>query len=205
MLRIISGTHKRKRLETPKGTETTRPLPDFVREALFNLLRGHFEGEAVLDVFSGSGSFGLEAFSRGASRVVMIEQDKGVSEVLGRNIAALEAGEVCEAVRADALGPLALVKAPKPVHIVFFDPPYPIVRDPERRVRVFEQFARAIDLLDETGYAMIRTPWPFFDYIETEGDGPSDRVDIDLTFENAHGPETHEYGSTAVHLYMRKA
>ncbi len=205
MLRIISGTNKRKRLRTPPGTDTTRPIPDRVREAMFNLLRGHFEGQTVLDVFAGSGSFGLEAHSRGASRVVMIENDRKVAAILRENVEMLDADDACEVIEADALGPLALGRAPKPVHIVFFDPPYPLVIDPARREFVWRQFARAIDLLDETGYAIMRTPWPYADLVPREHDPDyNDRVPISLDVENALGPETHEYGSTAIHLYMKK-
>jgi len=205
MLRIISGTNKRKRLRTPQGTDTTRPLPDFVREAMFNLLRGHFEGETVLDVFAGSGSFGLEAHSRGAARVVLIEQNKKVAAILRENVEELNAGDQCEVLEADALGPLALGRAPNPVHIVFFDPPYPLINDPARRDFVWRQFSRAVDLLDDTGYAIMRTPSPYVDFVPREKDPEyNDRVPISLEVENALGPETHEYGTTAIHLYMKK-
>lgn len=206
MLRIIGGVHKRKRIHSPPGEEITRPIPDRVREAVFNLLRGHFEGEKILDVFAGSGSFGLEAFSRGASHVVMVEQDELVAKIIKENIDLLDGGDICEVVQADALGPLALSRAPRPVHIVNFDPPYPLMRDPQQRERVMGQFARAIDLLDEKGFAIIRTPCPNVDLIPNSKDpeAPSKKVDIDMSLDNAVGPETHEYGTTAVHLYMRK-
>ena len=138
----------------------TRPFPDMVKEALFNLLRGHFEGESVLDCFSGTGTMGLEAASRGASRVVCVERDRRVCKVLQENIDMLGAEEEVEIVMGDALGPATIHRCPKPVHIIFFDPPYPMVRDKADWVRVKAQFTRLISMLDDTGYAVLRTPWP---------------------------------------------
>jgi len=203
MLRIIVGIHKRKRIASPPVKETTRPIPERVREAVVNLLRGHFDGGTVLDVFAGSGSFGLEASSRGASRVVMVEQDKKVAQILRQNVELLEGEDVCEIVQADALGPVALSRAPRPCHIVHFDPPYPLMKDPTSRERVMAPFACAIDLLDPSGFAVIRTPCPFVDFVTT-GEGETERATVDMTLENAEGPETHEYGTTAVHLYMKR-
>jgi len=261
-MRIISGAYRRRRLHPlPKGVET-RPIPDMVKEAMFNLLRGHFEGVEVIDVFSGSGSVGLEMASQGASRVVCVERDRRMVKTLEENIEMLGCGDRVEVACCDALGPATLSRCPRPVHIVFMDPPYAMVRDPEGWVRVKKQFERLIGMLDETGYGILRTPWPFYhrELIEDEGveegngheakgkggredaqrtemiegeemveidmdgdvgdweaewnresteveDGgtPNYRTwDISLEMEGADGPETHVYGSTAIHLYMRR-
>jgi len=202
MLRVISGRFKSRKLETPEGAEKTRPLPDRVRVSLFNMLNGHFEGQTFFDVFAGSGSFGLEALSRGADRCVFIERDREVAAVLRRNIASLGAADRCEVFLGDALGPAALSRCPRPVHVILFDPPYPMMEDPSQRRRVFDQFSRCIELLDEKGFALIRTPWPFIDRVEN-ADGTVSRVDVPLTVAGAIGPETHHYGHTAIHWYMR--
>jgi len=159
-MRIIGGKYRRRILTSPPEGAITRPFPDMVKEAMFNLLRGHFEGESVLDCFSGTGTMGLEAASRGASRVVCVERDRRVTKVLQENIEMLDAGEIVEVVTGDALGPATIHRCPKPVHIVFFDPPYPMVRDESDWVRVKTQFERLISMLDDTGYAVLRTPWP---------------------------------------------
>lgn len=161
-MRIISGQYRRRKLHSPPEGAITRPFPDMVKEAMFNLLRGHFEGEAVLDCFAGTGTVGLEAASRGASRVVCIERDRRVTKVLEKNIEMLGAEEIVEVVAGDALGPTAIHRCPKPVHIIFFDPPYAMVWDTSDWVRVRKQFERLIGLLDDTGYAVLRTPWPLF-------------------------------------------
>lgn len=217
-------------------------MPDVVREALFNLLRGHTAGEAVLDCFAGSGAIGLEAISRGASRCVFIEYDKGTRKILERNIELLGAEDRSEVVFADALGPATLNACPDPVHLIFFDPPYAMVRDPEKWPRVKRTIARLIQRLDPKGYMVFRTPNPFLHVIATreqierekaqqiqdagvdptaDEDPFSDDADeteviviesntpkviygdVDIVIPGALGPETHAYGSTAIHLYMR--
>ncbi len=237
-MRIISGKFKRRSLLGPPQGATTRPMPDLVKEAVFNLLRGHCEDGPVLDLFAGTGTMGLEALSRGSPRVVFVERDRKVVKVLERNIATLGAEDACEVVAGDALGPAALSRCPRPVHIVFMDPPYELVRDPEGWGRVTRQAARLVELLDDSGYLVLRTPWPFFHPVEEDAparSGPAGTLTLDLsrddadealdafeaelaaeaerkrgatapvglTIEHARGPETHDYGTTAVHLYMK--
>ncbi len=205
-MRIIGGEFRRKRLFSPSERMPTRPIPDLVKEALFNLLRGHVEGQECYDGFAGSGAIGLEAISRGAKRCVFIERDKTVLEVLKKNIEHVGAGERAEAVKADALGAAALARCPRPVHLIFFDPPYKLVEDPETYPRVIKQFARLVENLDDDGYAMIRTPWPFKHVVGTEEFEDTQRsvyAEPSLKVEGAIGPETHDYGTTAIHLYMR--
>lgn len=136
-------------------------MPDRVRESLFGILRGHTEGVAVFDAFAGTGSIGLEAISRGASRCVFVERDRSSVEILRRNIASLGVEDRCEVVAGDALGPGALARCPVPVHLVFMDPPYALVRDPTGWRRVKAQFEQLVQRLDDGGFAVLRTPWPF--------------------------------------------
>ncbi len=243
-MRIIGGEFKRRRLHTPKDASTTRPMPDHVRQAVFNLLRGHFEGEAVLDTFAGTGAIGLEAVSRGAKRVVLIEKNRHIAKLIERNIEELGCADRAELVVGDALGPAALMRCPDPAHIIFLDPPFPLVRDPDGWERFVRQFERLIAKLDDTGYAVLRTPWPFFHQepapaprrdedesvvYDLDRDGPLDaeeiealadeaddepmaaephqppaKTPVDLNFSFALGPETHIYGKSAVHLYMKR-
>lgn len=212
MLRIIAGEFRSRHLQTPEGTETTRPLPDRVRVAVFNMLHGHLEGQSVFDVFAGTGCFGLEAISRGAKEAVMVEKDRHVARLIERNIESLGVYDRAEVFNGDALGAAALSKCPRPVHVIFFDPPYPMMIEAASRARVWEQFARCIPLLDDDGFAIIRTPWPYVETIEEEtGEVDEDgnelvkrtRLNLPLTVPGAKGPETHEYGSTAVHWYVK--
>lgn len=199
-MRIIAGRHRSRKLAPPPERSSTRPLPDRVRESLFSLLRGHFEDAVVLDGFAGVGSFGLEAMSRGAKRVVLVELDRRVADVLHSNIELLKGEDETEVVVGDALGPACLSRCPTPINIALLDPPYAMVRTPAGWNRVRQQMARIIALLHPEGYAMVRTPWPF---VQDGDDGDAGSTKGDLRIDGALGPETHEYGSTAVHLYMR--
>lgn len=159
-MRIIAGEHRSRTLHTPKDDSKTRPIPDRVKVSLFSLLRGHTDGSTVFDGFAGTGAIGLECLSRGASRVVFVEKDREIASLLRSNIELLKAGNRSELVIGDALGPGALARCPRPVRLVFLDPPYPLVREPLGFRRVMDQLGRLIDLLTDDGFAVLRTPWP---------------------------------------------
>jgi len=122
-LRIIGGTHRRRTLVSPEGLDV-RPTSDRAREALMGILE-HGEpplhGAAFLDLFAGSGAVGLEAASRGAARVMLIEQARGALAAIRANIATLGLAESVQARAGDAA---RLGTAPQPYDIVFLDPPY---------------------------------------------------------------------------------
>jgi 16S rRNA (guanine966-N2)-methyltransferase len=173
-MRIIAGEHKSRKLLTPKDDAVTRPIPDRVKESLFGLLRGHCEGAAVFDAFAGTGALGLEAISRGAARCVFVEKDRGAAEMLKANIETLGVGDRSEVVIGDALGPGALSRCPRPATIVFLDPPYPVVLDVLGWRRVKDQLSRLVDLLSDDGFAILRTPSPFFHVLaEPAADPPA--------------------------------
>lgn len=180
-------------MQGPPDANTTRPIPDLVKQALFNLLRGYTEGAAVFDAFAGTGSIGLEAVSQGAKKCVFVERDKRIGEVLEANIATVGAGDRCSIVRGDALGPMALARCPMPVDLVFMDPPYPLVREAEGWGRVRAQAEKLVARLSDEGWLVLRTPWPFVHEVKAEadtpdeGDGPSADtvIEIDLDDEAA--------------------
>lgn len=119
-LRIIAGTWRGRKLSfTPVAG--LRPTPDRVRETLFNWLAPVIRGARCLDVFAGSGALGLEAASRGAMRVVMVEQDAQVVSKLREQQQLLDARQV-QVIHADAES--FLRGEPQPVDIVFLDPPF---------------------------------------------------------------------------------
>lgn len=169
-MRIIAGEFRSRKLRAPADALTTRPIPDRVKESVFGLLRGHFEGARVVDCFAGTGSIGLEAISRGAEHCVFIEKDKRAAELLETNIRTLGCEDRCTVVRGDALGPAVLTRiaAMGGVDLIFMDPPYPLVRDPGPEfggeggwLRVRSQFERLVAVLSDKGFAVLRTPWPF--------------------------------------------
>ena len=90
MTRIIAGVAKGRRLRVPSNG--TRPTSDRAREALFSSLeslRGPFRGARVLDLYAGSGALGLEARSRGAAVVDLVESDRAAARVIEQNIVAV--------------------------------------------------------------------------------------------------------------------
>ena len=180
MLRIIAGEYKSRRLVSPPDEAVSRPYPERVKEAVFNMLREWFdEGGTVLDLFAGVGTMGLEAVSRGAERVVMIEQSRAIFRLMEQNIAALGCGDRATAVRADALSETALLRAATPVDVVFIDPPYPMMLEERTRRRVLEQMSRLRRIMAKPGLLILRSPR-----------GPED---LSLTVEGLIGPEVRRY------------
>lgn len=119
-LRIVGGTWRGRKLPIP-DQPGLRPTTDRVRETLFNWLAPIMPGARCLDCFAGSGALGLEAASRGATEVVMLERAGAVVRQLLANVGTLEAGQV-SVVRGDALGWLA--GAGRRFDVVFLDPPF---------------------------------------------------------------------------------
>lgn len=200
-MRIIAGKFRSRLLEPPTDDQTTRPMPDSVRESLFNLLRGHYENEHVVDVFAGTGASGLEALSRGAATCVFIDKSKQAQHILRANIESLGVEDRVEILRTDALGNSAIGACPTPAHLVFFDPPYDMIHNSTQRARCLEQLARFVAKLDDTGYAVLRTPWPI--HRDESELAENNNADVDLRLPGAQGPETHILGTMAIHLYMR--
>jgi 16S rRNA (guanine966-N2)-methyltransferase len=119
-VRIVGGQWRSRVLHFP-DVEGLRPTPDRVRETLFNWLGQDLSGRTCLDLFAGSGVLGLEAASRGARMVVLVERDATAFRALQANAATLAASTV-QLVRADALEFLA--SDARRYDVVFLDPPY---------------------------------------------------------------------------------
>ena len=120
-LRIIGGEWRRRVLKFPES-EGLRPTPDRVRETLFNWLGQDLTGLSCLDLFAGSGALGLEAASRGAAKVVMVETAPKVAQALADNARLLGAGGRVEVLRQDAVK--FATTTPLRFDVIFLDPPY---------------------------------------------------------------------------------
>ncbi len=119
-VRIIGGAHRGRKLPVP-DRPGLRPTGDRVRETLFNWLQPILPGAACLDLFAGSGALGLEAASRGAGRVLMLELSAAVARQLQENVALLGLEQV-RVEQGDALS--WLQGGGEPFDIVFLDPPF---------------------------------------------------------------------------------
>ena len=129
MTRIIGGSAGGRRITTPRGS-ATRPTSDRVREALFSAVEswcGSLHGLRFLDLYAGSGAVGLEAWSRGAGVVTLVEHDRRTASLIGQNARSLGFA------RADVVaGPVStMLRRPPaaPYDVVFLDPPYEMGED----------------------------------------------------------------------------
>lgn len=121
-VRIIAGRWRGSRLPVA-AAPGLRPTSDRVRETLFNWLMPYLPGAVVLDAFAGSGALGLEAASRGAAAVWLLERDAGLARSLQQQVQRLAgAGEVVQVRQVDALAHLAT--ASTQFDIAFLDPPF---------------------------------------------------------------------------------
>ena len=188
MLHVLAGEFRSRILKTPTDDALTRPMGSRTKDGLFNVLRGWFEGARVLDLFAGVGTLGLEAVSRGAIKVVMVEKDRKIFALLRDNIESLGCADRAIAVQADALGEAAIMAAEPKVNVVLMDPPFALVETEEGLKEVFDQAGRTRKLFLEKGFLVIRLP--------TVSDPPP-------TIEGFDGPEIRAYGNQQnLLLYM---
>tara|TARA_Y100001958_G_C21103927_1_gene453000 strand:+ start:120 stop:704 length:585 start_codon:yes stop_codon:yes gene_type:complete len=127
-MRIISGRFKGKPITFVKSLNT-RPLKDSVKENIFNiishskLIKVELNNSTILDLYSGIGSFGLEALSRGAKKVTFVEKDKNALNILKKNISDLSVENYIELFGANINNVLKSNKIDK-FDILFLDPPF---------------------------------------------------------------------------------
>ncbi len=171
-----------------------RPMRDQVRTALFNILgKGLLEGANVADLFAGSGSLGLEAISRGASRAVFVETAAPCLRTIEKNLERLGFEERAVVRRYDlARGVLGLLQAGlAPFDLVLMDPPFPLLRRPpapgEADVRaILREMGTLEGFLSPHARIALETPAESF---RIEGELPGMKLSLVLR---------REYGSTAL-------
>lgn len=153
-MRIISGDARGKVIEAPVGMDT-RPVTDKIRQALFNIWQFQIPGSSFLDLFSGSGSMGLEALSRHASPVVMVEKGHAAADVIRRNLKACRFEDrQATVLEKDVFDAIAQLKAKgQKFDLIYLDPPYTVDE-------IFHPVMEALGdgaLLNEEGQIVIRT------------------------------------------------
>jgi 16S rRNA (guanine966-N2)-methyltransferase len=123
-MRIIAGQRRGHKFDGPKSGNT-RPTSDLVRESLFNILREQVVDRVVIDLFAGTGALGLEALSRGAERVIFVEQNRDNVALIHRNLTTLRYEDLARVHHTDAY---RWVRGYEPADddpvVVFLDPPY---------------------------------------------------------------------------------
>lgn len=149
-MRITGGKWCRRQLKAPGAK--VRPTQDRVREAVFATLSPSMADCRFLDLFAGSGAVGLEAASRGAGSVVMVEHDRSALAVLRDNVQAFDTGQTCRVVPSDVL---RFIAAPRGAtfDIIYADPPYDELRG---------QGGWCASLLDALARSQLLTPAGIF-------------------------------------------
>ena len=129
-MRIIAGKNKGKKINIPND-DKTRPLRDLVKESIFNLidhsnkLNVSILNSNILDLFSGTGSFGLECYSRGAKFVTFVENYSGILKILKKNIVVMEATKSSKVIEKNCFDYFRFNKNFKDkFDIIFLGPPY---------------------------------------------------------------------------------
>lgn len=123
-MRVIGGTFRGKPLATFRGIRI-RPTADRVREAIFNILADQVQGAIVLDLFAGTGAFGIEALSRGAKFAVFVDNSVKAIATIKKNIRSCVLEQSTKIIKWDILKNLNCIKSIDPAFdLVFLDPPY---------------------------------------------------------------------------------
>ena len=152
-MRVISGTARGRAIEAPAGQDT-RPVTDKIRQSLFNIWQFDIPGCRFLDLFSGSGSMGIEALSRGAERAVMVEKRKDAADVIRRNLQNLGLMKHAVVLQEDVFDAVSrLDKKGETFDIIYLDPPYTVDE-------IFEPVMQRMGqtrLLEDDGVLVIRT------------------------------------------------
>ena len=128
-MRIISGIFKGKKIYEPEDLKT-RPLKDLTKESIFNIINHsnkfqvNLKNANVLDLFSGVGSFGIECLSRGANKVIFIENYKKVLPILKKNLSSLKSIQNYQIIEKNIYDLNTLSNLDVNFNIIFLDPPY---------------------------------------------------------------------------------
>ena len=128
-MRVVSGFLKGKKIDFLKSS-ITRPLRDFVKENIFNIINHssfvdvRLKNANVLDLYSGVGSFGIECISRGAKKITFVENDSKVLSVLKKNIEYLKIENKSNIIKNKIISFINQFKEKNKFEIIFFDPPF---------------------------------------------------------------------------------
>lgn len=123
-MKIGSGRFRGRRIEVPRGFKT-RPTGSRLKKALFDIVAQDVAGARVLDLFAGAGSLGLEALSRGASRVVFVEKGRAAALAITNNLRKLGVVSEAEVLRLEARTALRLLaQRGESFQLILLDPPY---------------------------------------------------------------------------------
>jgi len=185
-LRVIGGIARGRRLRSVPG-DTTRPITDRVREALFNILGPDIQGANVLDLFAGTGSVGIEALSRGAAHVLFVDLNRQPIATIRANLKATDLEEGARVVHMDAFALLA--RPPERVYdYVYIAPP-----------QYLGLWKRALLAVDQNPDWLVEDAWVIVQIHPVEDEPLGEDV-----LKNLVEFDRREYGSTLLIFYERR-
>ncbi len=183
-MRVIAGKAKGRILKSVEG-DTTRPITDRTKEALFNIIGNDIIQSSILDCFAGTGSVGIEALSRGAAFARFIEQNPRAVKVIHENLKATGLSEQAEVIRMDAFN--ALTKPPdRQFDYIYIAPP-----------QYHGLWSKMLILLDNQIEWLTSDGWIIvqihpIEYEDLEGSGMIKKI---------HQFDQRKYGSTLLNFY----
>ncbi len=180
-LRVISGKAKGRKLRSVPG-DTTRPVTDRVKEALFNILAGDVPGSEWWDLFGGTGAIGIEALSRGASFVRFTDLNRAPIETIKANLAHCGFSSQAEVRRGDAFA-LLKAEASREFDYIYIAPP-----------QFKEMWSRALKLVDTNPGWLTADAWVIVQI------APGEYKHLEL--EVLHEFDRRKYGSTLLVFYQ---
>jgi len=150
-MRVIAGKFRSRRLKGP-GAAPIRPTSDRLRETLFNVLGPTVEDSLFIDLYAGTGAIGIEAVSRGAKQVILVESNAKAARLIRQNLTALDVRGTAEVIESDVLKGLQRVESRHLVaDFVFLDPPY---EHTDEHIRVLD-FLDASPLIAPQGLVIV--------------------------------------------------
>lgn len=145
-MRIIAGEKRHLLLKAVPG-EAVRPTQDNTKETLFNVINPYISGSSFIDLFSGTGAIGIEALSRGAKTVVMVDNSSESLKVMKENLTTTGLLDRARVISSDAVAALGVLEGEaKAYDFIFMDPPY----NHEHEKRVLEKLQNSPLVNDET-------------------------------------------------------
>ncbi|MFH1305470.1 MAG: 16S rRNA (guanine(966)-N(2))-methyltransferase RsmD [Candidatus Omnitrophota bacterium] len=149
-MRIIGGKFRGRKIQDPH-LKTTRPTKDRIREAVFNMIAAELPGARVLDLFAGSGAYGLEALSRGAKEAVFAEKNPLCADTIKKNIQSLKLDDCAEVLSGDAFAAIiSFGEKKEKFDLVFSDPPYAAGMTKKVLLMIYQY-----DILNPTGLLIL--------------------------------------------------
>ena len=154
-MRIIAGQFKGRKILEPSDKKT-RPLKDLVKESIFNIINHskkldlNLKNSNILDLFSGVGSFGLEALSREASNVIFVENYTVSLLILKKNVKNFKLEKKCKIIDADIFNDFDFKTLKKKINIIFLDPPFK-----EKNISLILSKIKEANILDKNGIIII--------------------------------------------------